>query len=251
MKKVISNNLFILKFVWKADKIVFLVSILFCLCSFMSPLQDTYLPKIFVDILSTDKQIQKLSICLMIWVGIAIYKSIIYPLYRNYFHPLAKEKVSKLLNLEMMKKTFSLDLTCFEQPEFYNQYTKALAEIDERAMHIFDTVVSLFNYVIYMVVLVGVIFVLDPVLLAIGTITSVISMLCAKKLAQQQYEFKNRSVAFQRKLDYFKRVLYQPEFAKETRFFQMKKLLITKYDTTAKETIHLYKKYGKNFVCWI
>ncbi|MGN0405537.1 MAG: ABC transporter ATP-binding protein [Bariatricus sp.] len=250
MGKVIKNNIFLLKFVWDADKAIFFVSILLCLCSFMSPLQDTYLPKIFVDILSTDRQLQKLSICLMIWVGMAVYKSIIYPLYRNYFHPLAKEKTSKLLNLEMMEKAFELDLMCYEQPEFYDKYTRALAEVDERAMDIFDTMVSLVNCIIYMLVLISVILILDPVLLAVGVITSVLSLICTKMLAQQQFEYKNKSVVFKRRNDYFKRILYQPEYAKETHFFQLKKFLITKYEATANEGIHLYKKYGKR-ICML
>ena len=94
---------------------------------------------------------------ILVFVVVSVYKVVMYPVYRKYFSPIAKAKVSNALNLEMIEKTKELDLECFEDEEFYNRYTRALNELDTRAYSVFESLVAFIRYLIYMGVLAGII----------------------------------------------------------------------------------------------
>lgn len=123
MKKMIRNNLQMLACVWKHYKVIFVVAALFCLCDFLTPFQDTYLPKLIIDRLTGHCSFEDMVPLILVFVVVSVYKVVMYPVYRKYFSPIAKAKVSNALNLEMIEKTKELDLECFEDEEFYNRYT--------------------------------------------------------------------------------------------------------------------------------
>ncbi len=245
MKKVIRNNLQMLRYIWKHQKIIFLVAALFCLCDIISPIEDTYLPKLIIDCLYENKGFRQMVPLIVFFLAIGLYKVVIWPLYRNYFSPIAKVKISKALNVEMMDKTKELDLKCFENEAFYNQYTRALNELDARAYKVFESLIALLRYLLYISVLVGIIVKLDSVLIVFAVICAVISIWANKKIAKLSYEFNNGLTSAQRKCDYTKRILYIPEYAKETRAYPMTDLLISKFNKYTEEKIVLYKSSGK------
>ena len=109
MKKIIKNNLKMLRYVWKSDKGIFVIAGLFCLCDIISPFQDTYLPKLIIDQLSNGNpnSAALFGLVTLFLLG-SLYKVIMYPLYRDYFTPIAKTKVAKALNMEMIEKSRKL-----------------------------------------------------------------------------------------------------------------------------------------------
>ena len=245
MKKIIKNNVQMLSYIWKHEKSIFIVAIIFCLCDVITPFQDTYIPKLIIDKLPYAKKVTDLSFLIILFVGISLYKVIVYPLYKSYFSPLAKTKVSNALNEEMIEKTKSLDLRCFESKEFYDKYTRALNELDARAYNTFETLVSFVRYICYMSVLIGVITVLDPILLLLGAGCSLFSFFCNKKIAETNYQFRQEITTSQRKCDYAKRILYLPEYAKETRFYPIAQLAKHKYMISGQDKVEQYKKNGR------
>ena len=245
MKKTIYNNFKMLMRVWKHQKIIFLIAALFCICDIISPFQDTYLPKLIIDQLTYGSESRKLVYLVVIFLLVSIYKVILYAVYKNYFVPIAKAHVSKALNVEFMEKTKELDLKCFENEEFYNQYTRALSEIDHRAFGVFESVVALIRYMLYIGVLFGIIFVLDPILLVIAVGCAIISVFANKKILELNYKFNMDLTSAQRGCDYTRRVLYVPEYAIETRFFPITDLLIGKYKNYASQKIIILKKWEK------
>lgn len=245
MKKIVKNNIQMLGYVWRYQKYIFVVAALFCACDLLSPFQDTYLPKMIIDSAVRGAAFQEFFPLIFLFFGIELYKLIVYPLYRNYFSPIAKTKVSDALNILMMEKTKELDLDCFENEAFYDQYTRALNELDARAYSVFESLVSLVKYLLYIGVLCGIIVVLDPFLLVLGVICAIISFLFNRWTANLVYTFNNALTPVKRRCDYAKRILYVPEYAKETRFFPVTDLLISKYRENAAQKERMYKKNGK------
>jgi len=250
VKKIIRNNLQMLLCVWKHYKTIFGIAALFCVCDVITPFQDTYLPKLILDRLTGASSFRDMIPLILLFAAVSVYKVIIYPVYKNYFSPIAKTKISNALNLEMIKKTKELDLECFENEEFYNQYTRALNELDTRGYNVFESLVALVRYLIYMSVLAGIIVALDPILLFIGAVCAVFSFVCGKKGTKLEYSFKHNLTSTQRRCDYVKRILYIPEYAKETRFFPITDFLSAKYKKYSEQKVMLYKKNGKSLMSY-
>ena len=253
MKKIIRNNLQMLGYVWKNEKLIFFIAGLFCVCDIVSPFQDTYLPKMIIDHLSNnDIEYSILFGLVGLFVASSLYKVLMYPLYRNYFSPIARARVAKALNVEMINKIDNLDLKCFEDEEFFNQYTRALNELDSRAYGVFEAVVSLLRYIIYIGVLSGIIILIDPFMLFIAIFCAGVSVVSNKVIAKMQYNYHNSLTPTQRGCEYCKRVLYIPEYAKETRFFPITRLLKSKYENYADERVKILKSSGKKLtICSI
>lgn len=253
MKKIIRNNLKMIGYVWKNEKLIFIIAGLFCVCDIVSPFQDTYIPKMIIDHLSNnDTEYSMLFGLVVLFLVGSLYKVLMYPLYRNYFSPIAKTRVAKALNVELINKINNLDLKCYEDEEFYNQYTRALNELDSRAYGVFEDVVSLLRYIIYIGVLSGVIILIDPFLLFIAIFCAVVYVVSNKVIAKMQYNYHNLLIPTQRGCEYCKRVLYIPEYAKETRFFPITRLLKNKYENYVDERVKILKSSGKKLtICSI
>ncbi len=245
MRKVIRNNAQMLKIVWKYQKWIFVIAALFCICDIISPLQDTYLPKLIIDRLAIATAFEDMLPLILLFMAASIYKVLVYPAYKNYFSPLAKTRISNAMNLEMLENTKKLDLSCYENEEFYNRYTRALNELDSRAYSVFESVVSFVRYALYLSVLSGVIVLLDPVLLLLGIGCAVVSFLFNKKIAGIEFEFQKGLTGDQRKCDYTKRILYVPEYAKETRFFRISDLLRVKFQKYGERKVTRYQENGR------
>lgn len=122
---------------------------------------------------------------------------------------------------------------------------RALNELDTRAYSVFESLVAFIRYLIYMGVVAGIIVTLDPVLLLVGVGCAAFSFVCSKKGAKLEYGFNHDVTSVQRKCEYAKRVLYVPEYAKETRFFPVADLLSVKYARHSEQKVALYRKSGK------
>lgn len=245
MRKVIRNNAQMLKIVWKYQKWIFVIAALFCICDIISPLQDTYLPKLIIDRLANAAAFEDMLPLILLFMAASIYKVLVYPAYKNYFSPLAKTRISNAMSLEMLENSKKLDLSCYENEEFYNRYTRALNELDSRAYSVFESVVSFARYALYLSVLSGVIVLLDPVLLLLGIGCAVVSFLFNKKIAGIEFEFQKGLTGDQRKCDYTKRILYVPEYAKETRFFRISDLLRVKFQKYGERKVTRYQENGR------
>ena len=253
MKKIIKNNLKMLRYVWKNEKGIFVIAGLFCLCDIISPFQDTYLPKMIIDHLSNGNINDSVlfGLVALFLVG-SLYKVIMYPLYRDYFTPIARTKVAKALNMEMIKESRKLDLKCYENEDFFNQYTRALNELDSRAYGVFESVISLIRYIIYIVVLSSIIIIIDPFLLLIAVVCAAVSVISNRLISKMRYNYNNLLTPTQRGCEYCKRVLYIPEYAKETRFFPVTQLIGRKYEIYINQNIKTLKNSGKKItICSI
>jgi ATP-binding cassette subfamily B protein len=251
MKKIIQNNMTMLGYVWKTQKIIFIVAALFCVCDIISPFQDTYLPKMIIDQLSNANiDYGTLLLLVVLFLIGSLYKVIMYPLYKNYYIPIAKAKVAKALNIEMVERNKKLDLDCFENEAFFNKYTRASKELDSRAFGVFESVISLIRYIIYICVLCGIIVILDPMLLIIAIICAIISAWANKLIAKLTYDYNNSLTAAQRGCDYCKRILYIPDYAKETRFFPVTSLIKSKYENYFTRKIDILNSSGKKITLY-
>lgn len=245
MKKIIQNNMKMMSYIWKHQKIIFIIAALFCICDVISPFQDTYLPKLIIDQLSNVGTNNTLIGLVILFLLGSLYKVVMYPLYKNYFTPIAKTKVAKALNIEMIEKSKKLDLKCFENEGFFNQYTKALSELDSRAYGVFESLISLIRYTIYIGVLCSIIVILDPFLLIIAIFCAVLSVFSNKLISKIDYDYNSALTSAHRGCEYCKRILYIPDYAKETRFFPVTELIKKKYENYINQKVEIQKHDGR------
>ena len=167
--------------------------------------------------------------------------------YWNIMNPLIKRKLHLRMHEEMFVKALSLDLSCFDDPEFYNDFVWAMNESDQRAVQVIEDTGKLINRLVASVTLFGLLFTVDPiiaVILFLSSVITVISNLLANKVS---FKHSKETNPLWRKKNYINRVYHLSDYAKELRIRRADELLIAEYDENTEKIIAAEKKYGKKY----
>ncbi|BCJ93727.1 ABC transporter ATP-binding protein [Anaerocolumna cellulosilytica] len=147
------------------------------------------------------------------------------------------------MNLMVFGKAFEADISCYEDAEFYDNYTKAAAEANGRIIKVIDTISNILSGIVvavcYLIKLAtidyfSVIIVLMPVLA-----TSVMG----KRLKLLDYKLTMENVSHNRKKDYVKRTVYLQKYAKELRLYPIFSVLQEIFNEAVENIIKNIKKY--------
>ncbi len=162
-------------------------------------------------------------------------------------NPIMRQKLHLRMHEELFLKSHSLDLSCFDDPTFYNDFVWAMNESDTRAVEIVEDTGTLIKLLVSSGTLLGVLFTVDPIVALILTLTSVVTVVC--NLLGNKVNFKHTKEAnpLNRKRDYINRVYHLSDYAKEMRIHRVHRLLIEQYDRNTEELIRLDRAYGKKY----
>lgn len=165
--------------------------------------------------------------------------------YSNYIDSPIAYKINSYVNNIFISKSKEFEYASFEDPEFFDKYTRALNQTDSITHIVFNSFFGLLSGIISTISLVAVIFLMDRFVIlfaAFSVATRFIQSIISSKL---NFETKQVLTPFQRKLDYVKRVLYIHEYAKDIKMFDV--ILTGKkyYNNTVSDIIKIAKQYGK------
>lgn len=133
------------------------------------------------------------------------------------YEPQAKAKVYEGINHLLFNKATEVDLSCYEDTEFYNRFTLAMKDSDAKLTSVIQTgagiatgmAAAVFSlYYMYSIDRFVIIFVLGPI---IG------NFVFGRKLNKKIYEQNKENVPNVRRMEYVNRVMYLPDYAKELR----------------------------------
>lgn len=161
----------------------------------------------------------------------------------NIYRPKANLKLHEKMQAELYEKACQLDLASYDNTEFYNEFIWAIRESDTRAVKILNDVCSFCSCVITLVGMGAVFAAIDWMAALVVLISSVLGFFVRTKANQIRYAKAKEMNPITRKLDYFTRVFYQGEYAKELRMGGMGTLLQEDYEQTAEQKIACAKKY--------
>lgn len=130
----------------------------------------------------------------------------------------------------VIKKSVSMEYARFEQPDFYDKYTRALNECQQRG----NTILYFSAYFVARIasVLAAAIIIarVDPFLLVFIVPMVVISLLFGKKTGNMYYQLDFSNTRDGRVGGYAKRVFYEKKYAGELRLFSIGRLLLERHE---------------------
>ena len=166
----------------------------------------------------------------------------------NVYRPNANLKLHERMQTKLYEKAVQLDLASYDNTEFYNDFIWAIRESDTRAVKVLTDVCSLCSCVITLVGMGAVFAAIDWMAALVVLASSVLGFFVRTKANQIRYAKAKEMNPITRKLDYFTRVFYQNEYAKELRMGNMGALLQEDYEQTAEEKIACTKKYAPKLI---
>ena len=228
MKKIISNNFFILKCIIKSGPKAYFIVLFFLFAEVI-----TYFVALNQGrwILDSIGKVNVLSIVLLIFL---IYCSILFieamsGWMNMYSLPIVETKVGEFLTKQLIDKIFDIRQREVENPEFYNRYSRAIAEIDQRPGTIINLLRNILGSFFELIMIVSIASVLNwrftVIFVGAALIKTVISIVI-NEIEYKKYEDRTN---IERKINYVNRVIYQPEYGELLRNNNGYKGLLSNY----------------------
>lgn len=161
----------------------------------------------------------------------------------------SQPKIKRALKQMLYMKAKEIDLECYDDPEFYNNYVLAVSEIENQTERIFAVIANLFTG-LTSIVLSGAFFIGNDVFSFIFVVVSFAASLASgKALARLEFKIRNEKNPDERKLGYVNRVFYMNDYAKEVRLnTEVSGLLLKDFDETNDRLLEIERRNaGRRF----
>ncbi|ACL75603.1 ABC transporter ATP-binding protein [Ruminiclostridium cellulolyticum] len=245
----IKNNFFALKIAWSLTKSnVIHVLLLNILGYFEWVFFSTIFMRYIINALEKKMSFESIMVFILISGGafalIGLYRSYV----NNVTFTLNSTKIYEGLYLKLYKKARNVELSCFEDAEFYNKYTMAIDDAADKIAIVVNNVWGILVGIIatgvvffsmYDIDKVAVLFVIFPI---IGNFVFGGFM---NKLELKRYK---EGIPNERVFQYVNRVMYLAEYAKEMRLSKVYQLIKEKYNEALKRIVSIAGKYAPKLI---
>ncbi|MBD5531197.1 MAG: ABC transporter ATP-binding protein [Lachnospiraceae bacterium] len=185
-------------------------------------------------------------VCLLLFVVLGLlFNAFLYQKIQMKSEPKIKQAIKEM----MFQKAKEIDLACYDDPGFYNDYVLSVSEAENQADRMFGVLSGIFTG-ITAILLSGAFFIgNDPVSFWFVAVSFIASLWAGKALNRLKFDIRNEKNPYERKLGYVNRVFYLNDYAKEVRLnTEVSDLMLKDFDETNDSTLAIDRKHaGKRF----
>lgn len=247
--KILKNNFFMLKYVFKYVPLYGVVHIILqMMFGLFDVMWGVVMIKVIVDAVTVQKSIEPVLIAVAIYAVYGFTIQVTAAYVYEIFEPIQLEKLNKAMNKDLYTKAAQLDYSCYSNPEFFNDFVWAASQCEGKAGEVLANFAALAKNFVTISGIGTVMFMLDKVgllVVLIAVAASFISRLIQNKLQLKRAE---ESKPYERKRDYINRVFYLVDYAKELRLSHLKNKLKDEYSEANNSIKGFIKKYFKKFI---
>lgn len=241
----LSNNLYILKQIHIASRgrIFFELSSII-LNTVSNILLDVYMFKYIINGIQKGLDFKRLVGFILIITAFHIFTATVVDYFWEKFAPVSNQKIYSHIQKNLFEKASSVEFACFEDPDFYDKYVKAISEANNRTQQVLGSLGDIVYFIFNAFATSFIIFTIDPVLIVFALIPFMVSILFGKRLNKVRYNYNMEMQEKSRKRDYVKRVFYLADYAKEMRLTNINRVMFKKFYEAIKELKGVIKEYG-------
>lgn len=181
-------------------------------------------------------------------IGLIILGKIAIDLFSYYvFHPVREKfeiKCESYLNSLIFKKAQQVELGCYEDPDFFDNYNRATWVVERGGFkRIIEGTGWTLGSVVSIIFLAAYLYSLDPFLL-VFILCPVVVMFFRVKRNQVEFAREKEMTPFERQKDYTKRTVLLKDFAKEIKTTNIFAVVKRRFRQAIDDNINVIKKYG-------
>ena len=242
---VLKNNIYILKQIHTASPgRIALDLVVILLKSISNVLFDAYMLRYVINGIQTGLPFKNILLFILAIAVYHLFVCIVENYYHEIFSPVSNQKIYQHIQKKVFSKASSVELSCFENPQFYDQYVKAISEASKRTSNVLDSLGNIVYSLFTVSATSLIIFTIDPLLIVFALIPFTVSLLFGKKLNRIRYDYNMEMQETSRKRDYVRRVFYLADYAKEVRLTNINKVMFKKFYESVSELKAVIKKHG-------
>lgn len=134
------------------------------------------------------------------------------------------------MNAMLIDKSQELDRKCFDDPVFYDKFTRALNQADSGVVSFTNNLFQLFDRLVYISTVITIIITLDPLLIFFSMLCVLVLFFFTTKISKYRYKIDQKITDSNRMAEYSKRICYSPDYVEDMRTFpSLKQIMKEKY----------------------
>ncbi len=243
-KAVIKDSAYAIRLIAGTSPALFVTRLLSqIMYTVISFIVGTYSLRYIINSFEDGLTFKTVALTALVMVAVPSLLSLIIQPLTDYVTNIAFIKVEKKVLLGLFRKSASVELACYENPEFYDKYVKASADIVWRMWNITWNVTSFFAVIIGMCLYGSLLFTMDPVFI-IFAVLPLFGAFLKRKWNELWHKHSTEDREWHRRAQYAQRIFYSSDYAKEMRLTNARELLLQRYDTASDERVNIVKRYG-------
>jgi ATP-binding cassette subfamily B protein len=246
LKKMFSNNIFAVKLLFESTPIygtsIIIEAIRHNLINF---LEQTVLVYYILNTIEKRGRFVDVLKFILIFIAADILAAVISNMYEQFIKLKYQPIAQKNLKLRLYEKAKGVDISCYDNSDYYNDFVLAVSEADralERAENllrqVFGSITILLCY--------GLFFITQDILsILFVALSFAVRTVILNILNKLNYRFRLEENKLQRKRDYIRRVFYLKDYAKEIRLNKsVTRKLHDEFREVNEDIYKLNKEYG-------
>ena len=163
------------------------------------------------------------------------------------FNPILDNRLRYRMHAELYRKAQGMDLACYDDPDFYNQFVWAMRESDQRAVAVVRALFNVVNRIISATAISALLLTINAwmgILMLVGVGVTLVVEYFGNRLWLRVMEIMN---PLWRRESYITRVFNLSDYAKEMRTSGVGDMMTRDCQETVEKLNRLDLKYGKKF----
>ncbi len=245
---IIKMNLIGLKYAFKFCPILVVFAILKIVSSTFMAIVEVDLISNAIKILMNGENINGLYRYLIGSAIILAFCCIFDCVYNRFILVKYRVVYEKKMQAFLFSKVKHIDMESYDNPEFYDRFSRALNSGAPTGMNVFTTFVEFLTALCTSLALGTYVVVTDPWLLLIIIVSAIISLICTNIINKLWYVSSKKTEKNRRFNFYIKRTFYQQKYAAEMKTTSVDKILLKKFDENIVASEKIYARYEKKII---
>lgn len=166
----------------------------------------------------------------------------------EYYTKVTDPKFFGQIYSNLIQKSIKLPLNKFENPQFYDCYSRAVDETEKNVTKLLEIMTDFFGSFAAMITVVIIVIQWDPVILSFTLIPLISGYFVSKMRSDLNFKQQNALIRNQRELDYSTRIFYERKYAAELRLFPIKRLFFDLNKKSRKSMMKIQTKFAKKHI---
>ena len=164
----------------------------------------------------------------------------------DYMQEKERPKVRERIKMKLYEKARSVDLACYDDPEFYNSQVLAISEVDKQIDQTMEFIKTILSSLTVLFLTGGYFLAKDKVSIIFVLVSFVFNFLLNLAYNKLSFKIRIRRNPPERKREYIKRVFYLKDYAKEIRLDpEVTDILEERFESANQEVLEAEKSLAK------
>ncbi|MBQ9746953.1 MAG: ABC transporter ATP-binding protein [Clostridia bacterium] len=242
---ILRNNAFLLRLAWRHTPLYVTLCVLEGVMWGIHHAVGIYYTKILFDMIGRGEPFEKV---IMLVICVALYYTLFWIFHYWYWkiqNAVEQKKLQYRVHSVLFEKARALDLACYDDPEFYNDFVWSINESDGRINKQLTDLGKLINRTVASLLVTTVLVTIHPLLAAIIMFFTAIRIFFQTKKAKVDHARAEDFNPLDRKTDYVNRMFRLADCAKEIRLTRVSENLLDEYAKTIEQKKDVVRKYAK------